>query len=157
MLFNWQIEDTCVVFRWWHIKGPISLILSCVAIFVIAALYEWIRAYSLLIESRWHDAELLLSRSNTNEEDDDILIGVQNESGQRTLVHAYQQHKRLSNKRELIRSSIYALLVGISFWLMLVFMTYNGYLMIATVVGAGCGHFIFGNGRLLADKSIQCH
>ncbi len=94
MLFNWQIEDTCVVFRWWHIKGPISLILSCIAIFVIAALYEWIRAYSLLIESRWHDAELLLSRANTNEEEDDVLIGVQTEAGQRTLVHAYQQHKR---------------------------------------------------------------
>lgn len=64
---------------------------------------------------------------------------------------------RLSNKKELIRSSIYAFLVGLSFWLMLVFMTYNGYLMIATVLGAGFGHFIFGNGRLLADKSIQCH
>ncbi|CAO3627127.1 unnamed protein product [Mucor hiemalis] len=119
MLFNWQIEDTCVVFRWWHIKGPISLILSCLAIFIIAALYEWIRAYSLLIESRWHDAELLLSRANTGEEEDDVLIGVQNEAGQRTLVHAYEQHKRLSNKKELIRSSIYAFLVGLSFWLML--------------------------------------
>lgn len=40
---------------------------------------------------------------------------------------------------------------------MLVFMTYNGYLMIATVLGAGFGHFIFGNGRLTGDKSIQCH
>lgn len=52
---------------------------------------------------------------------------------------------------------MYAVLVAISFWLMLVFMTYNGYLMIATVLGAGFGHFIFGNGRLSAGKSIQCH
>lgn len=64
---------------------------------------------------------------------------------------------RLSKKRQLISSSIYAILVGISFWLMLVFMTYNGYLMIAVVLGAGFGHFIFGNGRLSGDKSIQCH
>lgn len=64
---------------------------------------------------------------------------------------------RLSKKREFVRSSIYAGLVAISFWLMLVFMTYNGYLMIATVLGAGFGHFIFGNGRLTGDKSIQCH
>lgn len=64
---------------------------------------------------------------------------------------------RLSKKRELVRSSMYAVLVAISFWLMLVFMTYNGYLMIATVLGAGFGHFIFGNGRLSGGKSIQCH
>jgi copper transporter 1 len=66
-------------------------------------------------------------------------------------------YNRLSKQREFVRSSIYASLVAISFWLMLVFMTYNGYLMIATVLGAGFGHFIFGNGRLTGDKSIQCH
>lgn len=66
-------------------------------------------------------------------------------------------NNRLSKQREFVRSSIYAGLVAISFWLMLVFMTYNGYLMIATVLGAGFGHFIFGNGRLTGDKSIQCH
>lgn len=52
---------------------------------------------------------------------------------------------------------MYAILVAISFWLMLVFMTYNGYLMIATVLGAGFGHFIFSQGRLTANKAIQCH
>ncbi|KAI9476231.1 MAG: Ctr copper transporter [Benjaminiella poitrasii] len=156
MLFNWQIENTCVVFRWWHISGPFSMFLSCVAIFLIAAGYEWIRAYSSLIESRWKEAELLLQRNRIDEEEDDGLEGQQQQQ-QRTLVHAYEQHARLSRKRELIRSSIYAFLVATSFWLMLVFMTYNGYLMIATVLGAGFGHFIFGNGRLSGDKSIQCH
>lgn len=40
---------------------------------------------------------------------------------------------------------------------MLVFMTYNGYLMIATITGAGLGHFVFGHGRLKASRDIQCH
>lgn len=52
---------------------------------------------------------------------------------------------------------VYAILVAISFWLMLVFMTYNGYLMIATVLGAGFGHLVFGNGKLKASRDIQCH
>jgi copper transporter 1 len=47
--------------------------------------------------------------------------------------------------------------VAISFWLMLVFMTYNGYLMIATVLGAGFGHLVFGKGKLKASRDIQCH
>lgn len=44
---------------------------------------------------------------------------------------------------------------------MLVFMTYNGYLMFATVLGAGFGHFIFGGSDNLfgtgGARSIQCH
>ncbi|KAG2196994.1 hypothetical protein INT47_006941 [Mucor saturninus] len=147
MLFNWQIENTCVVFRWWHIHGPISLIMSCIAIFLIAAGYEWIRAYTVTIENRWEEADMLTSQ----------IVGEEEEQEQERVVHAYQAHHRLSKKRELVRSSMYAALVAISFWLMLVFMTYNGYLMIATVVGAGFGHFIFGKGRLSGGKSIQCH
>ncbi|KAI7901190.1 Ctr copper transporter [Cokeromyces recurvatus] len=156
MLFNWQVENTCVVFRWWHISSPFGMFISCIAIFLIAAGYEWIRAYSSLIESRWKEAELLLQRNNINErgggEEEEGLV-----EQQHSLVHAYEQHTRLSRKREMIRSSIYAFLVAISFWLMLVFMTYNGYLMMATVLGAGLGHFIFGNDKLSGDKSIQCH
>ncbi|CEP07857.1 hypothetical protein [Parasitella parasitica] len=91
MLFNWQVENTCVVFRWWHISGPISMILSCVAIFLIAAGYEWIRAYSTSIESRWKEAELLLARNGQaglgDEEDEE-----QDQGGR--LVHAYQQYAR---------------------------------------------------------------
>jgi copper transporter 1 len=94
MLFNWQVENTCVVFRWWHISGPISMILSCIAIFLIAASYEWVRAYSKVIESRWKEAEILLERNGqTSLGNDDE--GEQEQGGQqRSLVHAYQQHTR---------------------------------------------------------------
>lgn len=93
MLFNWQVENTCVVFRWWHISGPISMILSCIAIFLIAAGYEWIRAYSKAIESRWKEAEILLERNGqigADDEEEEQEHGGQ----QRSLVHAYQQHTR---------------------------------------------------------------
>ncbi|KAI8997128.1 Ctr copper transporter [Pilobolus umbonatus] len=152
MLFNWQIENTCVVFRWWHVDGPISFILSTIAIFCIAAAYEWIRAYSTALEYRWKEAEYLQQRSNQLTEEEEEAT-----HGDRLLVHAYQQDKRLSRKRELIRSTLYALMVAISLWLMLVFMTYNGYLMMAVVAGAGVGHFLFGHGWLSASRSIQCH
>ncbi|KAI8370124.1 Ctr copper transporter family-domain-containing protein [Choanephora cucurbitarum] len=151
MLFNWQIENTCVVFRWWHISSASSMLFSCIAIFLIAAGYEYMRVYSIQLEQQWKEAESLLQRQSVDDREE---LGL---GEQRSLVHAYQQYNRLSSNRRLIQSSIYALLVAISFWLMLVFMTYNGYLMIATVLGAGFGHFIFGQGRLTGDKSIQCH
>ena len=91
MLFNWQVENTCIVFRWWHISGPISMILSCIAIFLIAAGYEWIRAYSKVIESRWKEAEILLERNGQTglgDEDEEGQQGGQ----QRYFLHDYQQN-----------------------------------------------------------------
>jgi len=50
--------------------------------------------------------------------------------------------------------------------LMLVFMTYNAYLILAVVVGAGLGHYIFGQymdvdavlaGAGTAGKTMACH
>lgn len=80
MLFNWQIENTCVVFRWWHIHGPVSLIMSCIAIFLIAASYEWIRAYTVTVENRWEEADMLSSQVEGEE--------------QEGVVHAYQEHRK---------------------------------------------------------------
>jgi len=49
--------------------------------------------------------------------------------------------------------------VFVGFFLMLIFMTYNGYLMIATVLGAGIGFFYFGGNTLSlpATKALSCH
>ncbi|KAI9251830.1 hypothetical protein BDA99DRAFT_521294 [Phascolomyces articulosus] len=115
MLFNWQVQDVCVVFEWWHIHTGIGLFLSCVAVFAIAACYELLRAKANDMDQTW-----------------------------------------ITKNQGVLRSSVYAILVAISFWLMLVFMTYNGYLMIAVVLGAGVGHY-YTHGRLAASRSIQCH
>ena len=83
----------------------------------------------------------------------------------------------------LYRSFLYAVIVFISFFLMLVFMTYNvrcnahlkvgrvanaansfppryiqAYLILATVAGAGIGHYLFSEfGAEGEDKGMACH
>ncbi|CAD6573257.1 MAG: hypothetical protein TREMPRED_000761, partial [Tremellales sp. Tagirdzhanova-0007] len=42
MLWNSDIEDVCVVFSSWHITGPLSMLLSCVAIAMIAISYSFL-------------------------------------------------------------------------------------------------------------------
>jgi len=43
-----------------------------------------------------------------------------------------------------LRAILYGATIFLSFFLMLVFMTYNAYLILAVVVGAAIGHYIFG-------------
>lgn len=59
-------------------------------------------------------------------------------------------------KRYKIKQSfLYGLQVGYSFMLMLVFMSYSGWFMIAVVVGAAIGKYIWSVDG--ATRSLACH
>lgn len=46
MLFTWSTENLCIVFRWWHIRSTLSLLLSLFAIILLGAGYEAVRDLS---------------------------------------------------------------------------------------------------------------
>lgn len=56
MLFNWQVQDVCVVFEWWHIRSAAGLAVSCLVVFAIAAGYEFLRAESAALDQKLQDA-----------------------------------------------------------------------------------------------------
>lgn len=60
-------------------------------------------------------------------------------------------------RRQFVKSILYALQVGVSFMLMLVFMTYNVYVMGAVVLGSGMGYYFFNSDPNGASKSMACH
>ena len=43
MIWNTQIEDTCVVFDWWHIRSKVGFVASFFVIVALGVLYEWLR------------------------------------------------------------------------------------------------------------------
>jgi copper transporter 1 len=52
---------------------------------------------------------------------------------------------------------LHVLQFTISYWLMLIFMTYNVWLCLATVLGAGFGYLMFGSRRsTTADVIDHC-
>ena len=54
MLFTWSSKDLCIVFRQWRITGTFSLILSLIAIVLLAAGYEAIREISRRYEQNYN-------------------------------------------------------------------------------------------------------
>lgn len=61
----------------------------------------------------------------------------------------------LSNDDQKVRRAIgYALLVAYSYFLMLVFMTYNGWAMLSVAVGAGLGFYKWGT---TSARTLACH
>ena len=46
MLFTWNTQNLCIVFRQWHITGTVSLLLSLAAVALLTAGYEGVRRIS---------------------------------------------------------------------------------------------------------------
>ncbi|KAF8844703.1 Ctr copper transporter [Paxillus ammoniavirescens] len=159
MLWNTQIVNTCVVFRSWHIHSNAQFVLSFFAIVLLGVLYEYLRVFQRDFDARI-GAKLSkgkrsaspVSRSSTPERSEEAALL----SGRRVK----QNSVAVPTSYRVLRAVLYGASVFLSFFLMLVFMTYNAYLILAVVVGAAIGHYVFG-GYVDFDntggKGMSCH
>ncbi|TFK21096.1 Ctr copper transporter [Coprinopsis marcescibilis] len=156
MLWNTDIVDTCIVFRSWHISTKSAFFASCIAIVLLCVFHEWLRVFQqkvdrqIALRLQKKAAGLRGSRGSSRERDTPVSpteIGEHEDagllSGQRLLSNALTG-VAVSGPSRILRASLYGATVFISFFLMLVFMTYNAYLIAAVVIGASLGHYIFG-------------
>ncbi|CAI6095710.1 hypothetical protein V2G26_014429 [Clonostachys chloroleuca] len=129
MLFTWDTTNLCIVFRQWHVRSTASLIFSLLAVVLIGIGYEAIRAFSRRYELATSKRVESLPR---------------------------QSQGQLSQRTHVIKGALYALQNFYAFMLMLLFMTYNGWVMIAVTLGAFFGYLIFGKSSS-ATKENACH
>lgn len=134
MLFTWSSKDLCIIFRQWRVTGTFSLILSLVAIVLLTAGYECIREISRRYEQQ-HSAEMAAYSTSGSRRDSKAAA---------------------ERKGTIIKGLLYALQVFYSFFIMLLFMTYNGWIMLAVAIGAFVGYIAFGR-SLTSTKSVACH
>ncbi len=65
---------------------------------------------------------------------------------------------RLLSLPHMIQTFLHMIQMTISYFLMLIAMTFNSYLLLAIVLGAGFGHFLFGWRRSsVIDHNEHCH
>ncbi|KAL5528288.1 CTR2 [Sanghuangporus sanghuang] len=182
MLWNTQIIDTCIVFPQWHIRSHASFVLSFFAIVALGIFYEWLRFFARRVDRSV--ARSILTNSNgknkgrpgvstsgalrrspspasaSPDEDAGLLTGSSVSRARKGV-----QFARVSPPARALRAVLYGAQVFLSFFLMLIFMTYNAYLILAVVLGAAIGHYYLGgqmdvDGILSGtsdDKGMACH
>ncbi|WVQ80452.1 hypothetical protein IAT38_002557 [Cryptococcus sp. DSM 104549] len=173
MLWNNQVADTCVVFRSWHISGTWTMILSCLTIIGISLFYSYLLHYIKNLDRQI--AVTLYSGAQPHRRE----RGERGEGSSGTglippvpagynAVETGSANKigvtRLPLSARVKRAGLYAISVAISFWLMLVAMTYNTYLFSSIVIGAFLGHIVYEGemdvGAVLSGangKGLACH
>jgi copper transporter 1 len=143
MLFNWDTKNVCIIFEWWKVNSAGMMVLAFFILVLLSVIYEALRYIS-----RQYDAGLI---KNQYEHAQLEAGGAGTLSGAKSSAPI-----RFGWTHQLVRSILYALQVALGFILMLVFMTYNGILMIAVVVGAGIGFFLFSR-NACGERPLSCH
>ncbi|PUU82508.1 Ctr copper transporter family-domain-containing protein [Tuber borchii] len=140
-LFTWSTQDLCLVFRSWHVRNTTHLILSLLAVIALSAGYEFVRNLARRYEARVDGAQSI------SEETSSLLPG-------RADTVTGEVERRRRNGR-IGKAVFYGVQVFYSFFIMLLFMTYNGWVMISVAVGSAIGYVIWGGSG--AAKSVACH
>jgi len=142
MLFTWDTTNLCIVFRWWHIRTTPGLIFSLFAVVALSAAYEALRSLSRRYES-W-----------VNKRQEELPNGAVTE--RTPFLWSGRNQVEVSKRAHVIKALLYAVQNFYAFMLMLLFMTYNGWVMLSVAVGSFLGYLVFGN-NTSATKDGACH
>lgn len=153
MLFTWDTTNLCIVFRQWHIRSNTSLVFSLIAVVLIGIGYEYVRSVSRRYEASLAARLETVPNATVHayRDDDD-----ENVTETPAFLRSGQNRENVSKRGHVIKATLYAFQNFYAFMLMLVFMTYNGWVMVAVSLGAFLGYLLFGHSTS-ATKDNACH
>ena len=170
MVFNSQPIGTCIVFRQFYVSGTMALLFYLTMLFLIAVGYEYLRLASnrfermIQVKLSGGVSKRALSpprRVSSNENLIDNPAAIQDTANVGLISPKLASWGQIAVPRslQLTRSLFYVSNVTLSFFLMLVVMTYNAQIILAVLAGAFVGHFVFHREISFGqpDKGMACH
>ncbi|XP_011506566.1 PREDICTED: high affinity copper uptake protein 1 isoform X2 [Ceratosolen solmsi marchali] len=134
-----------ILFKTWTISSVGGLIGSVIGIVIMAALYEGLKYYREYLFWKTYNALQYRSVSMPPEK---AVVNDENRIVQPTMLswmHGFQ-------------TLLHIVQIILSYFLMLIFMTYNTWLCTGVVAGAAIGYFLFGwKKSVIVDVTEHCH
>lgn len=148
MYFHTGVKEY-VLFKDCFTTSEGALFAACVVMFVAGIMYEGIKFLR----------EMLLQKSLQRQMSTTYIDPKTPASSQEQIVvQTGNSMSRILSSSHLIQTLLHVVQVFVSYCLMLVFMTYNVWLCLAVILGAGAGYFIFGWKRaVVVDANEHCH
>ncbi|KAI4486728.1 hypothetical protein M0804_006098 [Polistes exclamans] len=144
MVFHGGYCET-ILFESWKITSVGGLVGSMIGIMIMATLYEGLKYYREYLF--WKTYSSLQYRSVTVPQEKNV-VAEDNRVVQPTMLswmHCFQ-------------TFLHIIQVILSYFLMLIFMTFNTWLCFAVVLGATIGYFLFGwKKSVIVDVTEHCH
>jgi len=152
MWFHFGYTET-VLFHGWSFSTVGGLIGSMIGIFFMAALYEGLKYYREYLF--WKTYNALQYRA--------VTLPTEKAPEDNQIVHMvgeviHKQPPTMLSPMHFFQTFLHVVQMIVSYFLMLIFMTYNVWLCLAVVLGAATGYFLFGwKKSVIVDVTEHCH
>ncbi|RYP02726.1 hypothetical protein DL764_005656 [Monosporascus ibericus] len=155
MLWNWETIDACFLSEKWRIRSHGAFAGLCIGVILMVVLLEALRRASKLYDRRLisqHRRTLAMAmvHDNTHHSSEPI-------SGTGSLIDKnYRPFDtnvpfRPNVWQQVVRAMLHMLQFALAYWIMLMAMYYNGFIIICIVIGAFIGAFAFQWERMADD------
>lgn len=145
MLWNWYTIDSCFISRSWHVTSRGMFAGSCIGVFLLVFFSQWLTRVSKEFDQ--------LSMRKENAYDPAKITSPYSY----WLCHQWMLRPGSTNFTDhLIRTVLYTIQWGVSYIIMLLFMYYNGYIIISCILGAFFGKLVFGFNEPVPDEMVSC-
>ncbi|XP_061234007.1 high affinity copper uptake protein 1 [Neopsephotus bourkii] len=146
MTFHFGYESVPLLFSGLIINSPGEMAGAFVAVFFLAMFYEGLKIAR----------ECLLRKSQVSIRYNSMPVPGPNGT---ILMETHKTvGQQILSVPHLLQTMLHIVQVVVSYFLMLIFMTYNGYLCIAVAAGAGIGYFFFSwKKEVVVDITEHCH
>jgi copper transporter 1 len=155
MFFHFTFGDV-LLFEGWTLDNTSMTFVACLVFFALAVLYEGLKCYrEYLLKRNTRSPRLeisVISGESPNHAGGDVRSTLPSGSNRRS------SYMKMLSLAHITQSLLHIVQVALSYTLMLAFMTFNGYLCISVLLGAGTGYFLFCWRKLtMVDVTEHCH
>ncbi|KAI1765633.1 Ctr-domain-containing protein [Hypoxylon sp. FL1150] len=145
MLWNWDTIDTCFLSESWQIKSSGGFAGLCIGVILLGVLLELLRRLA-----RTYDQHLVRSHRKTTTALAATSANSSTETASGSLIAKEKPLTVVGNApyrptpwQQSIRALLHTLQFALGYWIMLLAMYYNGYIIICIFLGAFVGFFAF--------------
>ncbi|KAI1912821.1 copper transporter complex subunit Ctr4 [Ophidiomyces ophidiicola] len=142
MLWNWNTINACFIARSWKITSKGMFAGSCIGVILLVMSLEFLRRVGYEYDNYLDGRPSLFSRKSVPVSVVDTKDDSQNGQAALAAGHAQGAPKRTILQHTL-RSLLHMVQFGVAYFVMLLAMYYNGYIIICILIGAFLGSFVF--------------
>lgn len=161
MLWNWNTVDSCFISSSWHITSKGMFAGSCIGVILLVLALEFLRRagkeYDRYILTQYARSLPPPQASNSSTSSNNDAAGAKGAttSAVPAYIESASQTFRPNVLQQAIRALLHMLQFAVAYFVMLLAMYYNGYIIICIFIGAFIGYFIFGWEKLQVKAGGQ--
>lgn len=161
MLWNWETIDACFLSDQWKIRSQGGFAGLCIGVILLVVFLEALRRaakiYDQYLDAQHRKSIAMATVHDSNSKEashqssgDQTTNGSRSTSAAKTqpplplqLDASYYEPFRPNVWQQAIRALLHTLHFAVAYWIMLLAMYYNGYVIICIIIGAFIGAFVF--------------